>query len=146
MGGSMKDRGELEASAHIRALLGARQLILDGELRPGDRVSELALVARLGVSRTPVRAALVRLREEGFVESLASGGYVVRSFSARDAFDAIELRGTLEGLAARHAAERGTASATLGRMHDCLHEIDRVLEAPDPDRDVSAYVRLNDDF
>ena len=135
-----------ESSAHIRALLGIRQLILEGALQPGERVSEPVLAEKLAVSRTPVRAALIRLNEEGFVEPSPSSGFVVRSFSESDAFDAIQLRGTLEGLAARLAAERGVPADLLEQMRGSVGRIDEALEEPDPERDVSVYVRLNDEF
>ncbi|HWH81257.1 MAG TPA: GntR family transcriptional regulator, partial [Burkholderiaceae bacterium] len=96
-------------SQAVKAQLALRELILGGELRPGARIAELWLVERLGVSRTPVRLALVRLAEEGLLDTLPSGGYAVRDFSEADIVDAIELRGTVEGLAARFAAERGAA-------------------------------------
>ncbi|MDZ4356743.1 MAG: Rieske 2Fe-2S domain-containing protein, partial [Variovorax sp.] len=82
-------------SAQVRALLQLRELILSGELAGGSRIAELAIVERLGVSRTPIRAALMRLEQEGLLEALPNGGYVVQTFSERDIADAIELRGTL---------------------------------------------------
>ena len=91
----------------VKAQLALRELILGGELKPGTRIAELWLVERLRVSRTPVRLALVRLAEEGLLDALPNGGYAVKDFSESDIVDAIELRGTLEGLAARFAAERG---------------------------------------
>ncbi len=97
-----EDDGAL--SQTVRAQLRLRELILGGELTPGARIPELALVERLGASRTPVRAALGRLADEGLLEPLPNGGYAVRDFSVGDIQDAIELRGTLEGLAARLAA------------------------------------------
>jgi GntR family transcriptional regulator of vanillate catabolism len=114
-------------SQTLKAQLALRELILGGELKPGERISELPLVERLGVSRTPVRMALVRLEEEGLLESLPSGGFVVSSFSERDVFDAIEIRGTLEGLAARLAAERGLAPSRLLPLKDCLAELDELI-------------------
>ena len=90
-------------SQTLAALLRLRDLILEGGLAPGERLSELAVVERLGVSRTPVRAALARLEHEGLVEALPGGGYAVREFSRADVNDAIEIRGVLEGLAARLA-------------------------------------------
>ncbi len=79
----------------VKALLALRERILAGALRPGERISELSAVEQLGVSRTPVRAALARLEEEGLLETIPSGGYSVRSFSEADIFDAIEVRGVL---------------------------------------------------
>ena len=117
-------------SQTVRAQLRLRELILGGELAPGARIPELALVERLGVSRTPVRAALVRLAEEGLLEALTGGGFAVRDFSETDICDAIELRGTLEGLAARLAAERGASSVVLAGLRDAVARIDDILAPP----------------
>ncbi len=114
------DADDGAGSQTVRAQLRLRELILGGELAPGARIPELALVERLGVSRTPVRAALVRLAEEGLLEALPGGGFAVRDFSETDICDAIELRGTLEGLAARLAAERGVGAVVLAGFRDCL--------------------------
>src|ERR1700685_501364 len=90
----------------MRALLRLRELILNGEFAPGERMSELPLVERLGVSRPPLRLALAALEHEGLLLGLPGGGYVVREFTQADIRDAIELRGVLEGTAARFAAQR----------------------------------------
>ena len=97
-------------SQTVRAQLALRDQILTGGLRPGERISELQAVETTGASRTPVRMALVRLEEEGLLEAIPSGGFMVKAFSERDILDSIELRGTLEGLAARFAAERGASA------------------------------------
>src|SRR5690606_37027484 len=87
-----------------------------------------------GVSRTPVRAALQRCHAEGLLAEHPNGGYVVRQFTPDDILDAIELRGTLEGLAARLAAERGVSPALLTAMQQAVDEIDRCLaQADSPD-------------
>ncbi|HEX5737293.1 MAG TPA: GntR family transcriptional regulator, partial [Hydrogenophaga sp.] len=59
--------GEGPESAQVRALLQLRELVLSGELPGGSRIAEMAIVERLGVSRTPVRAALMRLEQEGLL-------------------------------------------------------------------------------
>jgi GntR family transcriptional regulator, vanillate catabolism transcriptional regulator len=130
-----------------RALLCLRELIVGGALPPGERIAELAMVERLSVSRTPIRAALARLQEEGLLETLPTGGYVVRQFSAADIHDAIELRGTMEGMAARLAAERGVPVALLAQSRDCIDRIDELLAAPQltPAR-FAAYVEHNARF
>jgi GntR family transcriptional regulator of vanillate catabolism len=121
-----------QSSQTVKALLSLRDLILTGELKAGDRISELAVVERLGVSRTPIRMALVRLEEEGLLELIPSGGFAVKAFSERDITDAIEIRGTLEGLCARLAAERGLTQSALGELRDCVAAIDALLvEAAD---------------
>lgn len=89
-----------------RTLLNLREMLLRGDFQPGERLSELPLVARLGVSRTPIRLALDRLANEGLLEIYATGGFVVRAFTLTEVYDAIEMRGVLEGAAARLAAER----------------------------------------
>ena len=111
-------------SQTVKAQLALRELILGGELRPGARIAELWLVERLSVSRTPVRLALVRLAEEGLLDALPSGGYGVKDFSESDIHDAIEVRGTIEGLAARFAAERGVSPVLITEARECLDRID----------------------
>lgn len=134
-------------SQAVKAQLRLREMILAGELPGGARIAELALVERLGVSRTPIRAALMRLEQEGLLEALPNGGYAVRTFSERDVSDAIELRGTMEGLSARLAAERGVASVVLSEARSCLAEIDRVLEQHALDDEAfTRYVALNERF
>jgi GntR family transcriptional regulator, vanillate catabolism transcriptional regulator len=134
-------------TAQVRALLQLRELILSGELAGGTRIAELAIVERLGMSRTPIRAALVRLEQEGLLEALPNGGFVVQSFSERDVADAIELRGTLEGLLARLAAERGAPLVVLAEARQCLDRIDLLLTSPSLDDEAfSAYVGLNSHF
>jgi len=132
------------ASQTVRTQLRLRELIVGGELKPGSRIAELALVERLGASRTPIRAALVRLEEEGLLEALPGGGFAVKDFSESDIHDAIELRGTLEGLAARLAAERGVASVLLAEARECLERIDELLAPRELSDDAfTGYVEQN---
>lgn len=138
---------EAERSQSVRAQLALREMILAGELPAGSRIAELAVVERLGVSRTPIRAALMRLEQEGLLERLPGGGFAVRTFSERDIADAIEMRGTLEGLAARLAAERGVPEGLMDEARDCLAGIDRVLRQPRLDDEAfSSYVEFNQRF
>jgi len=135
------------ASQSMRAQLRLREMVVDGELAPGARITELAMVEQLAMSRTPIRTALVRLQEEGLLEALPGGGFVVRAFSEGDIHDAIEVRGTLEGLAARLAAERGVGSAVLAGLRQCLAAIDAVLAAPKfGDSAFAAYAEHNGRF
>src|SRR3989442_4158883 len=101
------------ASQTGRAFIGIRELVLRGEFARGERISELPLVARLGMSRTPIRLALERLAHIGLLESTATGGFTVREFTIEEVRDAIEVRGVLEGTAARLAAERLADSREL---------------------------------
>jgi GntR family transcriptional regulator of vanillate catabolism len=122
-------------------------MILAAELPAGARIAELTLVDKLGVSRTPIRTALMKLEQEGLLEALANGGYAVRTFTEQDVSDAIELRGTLEGLAARLAAERGCEEVLLVRARACLGHIDQLLAADRLNEEAfSTYVTQNEKF
>ena len=138
---------EKSASQTVKAQLSLRDLILSGDLKPGDRISELSVVERLGISRTPIRMALVRLEEEGFLEAIPSGGFAVKAFSERDIHDAIEMRGTLEGFAARLAAERGVRNPVLTEMKERLAQLDELVDKLSLTvDDFSQYVGLNARF
>jgi GntR family transcriptional regulator of vanillate catabolism len=89
-------------------------------------MSELPLVARLGVSRTPIRLALERLAHMGLLDVCASGGFTARRYTPTEALDAIEIRGVLEGTAARLAAERLVESAEAGALRHLAEDIDRL--------------------
>lgn len=131
----------------MRALVRLRELLLSGAFAPGERLSELRLVDMLGVSRSPVRLALERLEHEGLVEMPSSRGYVVRAFTSTELRDAIELRGVLEGLAARIAAERGADADGLARMQACSDEMDEIVRAGAHDVEpLMRYMELNDEF
>src|SRR5215467_3321983 len=81
-------RTDDEDSQTGRTMLNLREMLLRGDFRPGERLSELPLVARLGVSRTPIRLALDRLAHEGLLELAPAGGFVVRGFTVEDIWDA----------------------------------------------------------
>ena len=134
-------------TAQVRVQLRLREMVLSGELQGGSRIAELAIVDMLGVSRTPIRAALLRLEQEGLLEALPHGGYAVRTFTERDVSESIELRGTIEGLLARFAAERGAPAVVLREARECLEEIDGFLKAPTlSDTAFTQYVALNERF
>ncbi|MGY2049517.1 GntR family transcriptional regulator [Methylobacterium sp. JK268] len=139
-------QGERALSQTLKAQLDLRELILRGDLAPGERVPELQMVEELGVSRTPVRMALVRLEEEGLLEAIPSGGFSVKAFTEAEVFEAIEIRGTLEGLAARLAAERGVARAGLEEARACLARLDGIVGEAGEAVDVPAYVAENARF
>lgn len=135
------------SSQNLSALLKLRELILSGELKAGERLSELALVERLKVSRTPIRTAMMRLEQEGLAHPIPTGGFAVSAFSERDIHAAIEVRGTLEGLAARLAAERGHDEASFDEMRLCLGALDAlVFEQGVTPGNFSRYVELNGKF
>jgi GntR family transcriptional regulator of vanillate catabolism len=138
-------RTSTSTSQTVHALLGLREIVLNGEFERGARLPELSLVERLGVSRTPVRLALVRLEHEGLLRALPSGGYAVREFTQSDIADAVELRGVLEGTAARFAAERGATQRELRALRAVSDEIAIVVRRADYES-FERYVGLNETF
>jgi GntR family transcriptional regulator of vanillate catabolism len=120
----------VEANAHrdsdsqvSRATLGLRDMLLRGALRPGQRIAEIPLSTKLGVSRTPLRLAFEKLEHEGLVKALPHSGFAASEFSISDIWDGIETRGILEGAAARLAAERLNNPAQL----EPLRKINRAM-------------------
>lgn len=111
---SMDTRSQTE-----RVVVNLRERLLRGDFRPGERVAELTLAPLLKASRTPVRLALERLSHEGLLEVRPRGGFRVRQFTIPDIWDAIEIRGVLEGTAARLAAERLRSPTELEALQRC---------------------------
>ena len=105
-----------------------RALIIDGRLAPGARIVETEVATRLGVSRTPVRGALQRLQQEGYVvdsPTLQQTRPTVAPLTAEDARELFLLVGALEGLAAFRAAlgsaaERSALAASLAEINDAF--------------------------
>jgi len=130
-----------------QAVVRIREMILRGELRAGDRVAEAPLAELLGTSRTPIRQALPLLAHEGLLTEHVTRGYVVRAFTMAEIVEALELRGLLEGAAARQAAERGVTKATLRALRECLEEGDEMLAKRFLDEsDEALYAELNSRF
>jgi GntR family transcriptional regulator, vanillate catabolism transcriptional regulator len=128
-----------------RALLALREQILSGEFKAGERMSELRLVERLGVSRSPLRLALSSLEHEGLLRAIPTGGYVVREFTQTDIRQAIELRGVLEGTAARFAAEQGPSRRDLRALREINEAVEPLVRRADYES-FERYVALNAAF
>lgn len=134
-------------SQTLRALLQMRELLLRGSFRPGERLREIPLAARLKVSRTPLRLVLDRLEQEGLLAARPTGGFIAAEFSVQDIHDGIEIRGMLEGTAARLAAERLEQPDELDATRKCLARIDRLLQRWTSGTDsLSKYITLNEQF
>jgi GntR family transcriptional regulator of vanillate catabolism len=130
-----------------RALVRIRELILQGKLGAGQRVAEAPLAERLGMSRTPVRQALPVLAQEGLLVEHETRGYVVKQISSADIVDAIDLRGVIEGLAARRVVERGPSRTLCDALHACLAEGDRILSKGHiEESDEALYADMNARF
>jgi DNA-binding GntR family transcriptional regulator len=138
-------RGDRVVMAYRRI----RELIVLGRLAPGTRIIETTIAARLGVSRTPIRAALQRLQQEGYVVAAGPGQQSRMSVAALTREDAIELFTVLsavEGLAASLAAvrpddERRAAAAELRGLNKSLLDASRT-----PRRDVARAFELDYQF
>ena len=85
-----------------------RKAILKGELKPGERLMEIALAERLGVSRTPVREAMRKLELEGLVVMIPRRGAQVANITEKDLNDVLEVRIALENLSIENACMRMT--------------------------------------
>lgn len=107
-----------------------REAIIQGRLKPGERLMEIQLAEEMGVSRTPVREAIRKLELEGFVVMIPRKGAYVASISVKDIVDVFEVRAALEGLAAGLAAERATAEE-LEEMERAVHHIHEVSNGRD---------------
>jgi len=124
-----------------------RQLIVSGRMPAGERVAEIPVAESLGVSRTPVRLAFRSLEQEGLLEKAGKRGYVVRSFSEADVRSAIEVRGTLEGLAARHLAERGMSADVRAALAQAIADGQAVLgKGYMVEDDIARWSALNQRF
>jgi DNA-binding GntR family transcriptional regulator len=126
---------------HERVYEAVLELISAGGLAPGEQLDEQSLSARLGVSRTPLRAAIARLAQEGLVVNLPYRGAFVRQFTVEEIDGLYEVRAVLEALAARKAAQRLPAEEleTIGAI---LDECRAALEAGDAE----AYGRADARF
>ncbi|MBQ6034055.1 MAG: GntR family transcriptional regulator, partial [Ruminococcus sp.] len=97
-----------DRSLRIRVFNAIENAILDGEYKDGDSLNELRISKELGISRTPVREALMQLELEGLVRNVPNKGAVVIGVTEQDIHDIYEIRIRIEGLASRLCAENIT--------------------------------------
>lgn len=102
-----------------------REAIVTGAIAPGARLTEVPLASRMNLSRGTIRAALHRLVTEGLVVQRPYAGWEVASLTSRDAWELYTLRGALEALAARLAAENMDAA----KRHTLLEAFERLRAA-----------------
>lgn len=95
-------------SLEIEAYTILKERLLNGHFHPGARMVEREVSDNLGMSRTPIRAALNQLACEGFLERPGKGGYRVRILDAPEALDMLDVREAIEGMAARLAARNAS--------------------------------------
>jgi GntR family transcriptional regulator, vanillate catabolism transcriptional regulator len=124
-----------------------REAILGGGVRAGERLNEVQLSRTLAVSRTPVRAALQALAGEGLLDYAPNRGFTVREFPLDAIVDAYDIRASLEGVAARFAAERGLSPEEKAVIERSLDAGDRLLERGSFEAgDLTIYRGINGDF
>lgn len=134
-------------SQTARAVVALREMLVQGQFRPGERIREVPLATELKVSRVPLHLALERLAHEGFLEIRPTRGFVVQHFSHEDIYDAIELRGLLEGAAARLAAERFKQNSELTSLHALSQDIMILVRRTKLTMDTfNRYIDLNAQF
>jgi len=138
---------EQGTSQTARATLALREMLVQGLFPPGERMREVPLAKQLGISRVPLRLALERLAHEGFLEIRPTRGFVAQQFSLADIYDAIDLRGILEGMAAKLAAERVSDSSQLATLRALHEEMRGMVRRQKMSLDsVAAYIDLNSRF
>lgn len=114
-----------------RAVAELRDMIVNNRLPPGSNYLETELAETLGMSRTPVREAMLLLAAQGLVEVRPRRGMRVLPLSAHDMAEVYDILIELEGLAAERAAERHLSAEELGALEAALTEMESALEADD---------------
>ncbi|MGZ5157701.1 MAG: phosphonate utilization associated transcriptional regulator, partial [Caldimonas sp.] len=114
------------------------RMILSGELAPGARLTEVALAARLGVSRGPLREAFRMLEEAGLVRTEKNRGVFVRDLPVEEAIEIFDLRATMEELVGRRLAQ-GIAPAALKEVRGLVEQMEQAVRT----KDAHAYHLLN---
>jgi GntR family transcriptional regulator of vanillate catabolism len=136
-----------ESSQTARVTLALREMLLEGRFQPGERIREVPLAAELGVSRIPLRLVLAGLAHEGFLAIRPTRGFVVEHFTRADICEAIELRGLLEGMAARMAAERISDIQDVAPLEAINNELAVLVRGRKPTAGyLEAYIQLNAKF
>lgn len=107
-----------------------RQAILKGELKPGERLMEIALAERLGVSRTPIREAMRKLELEGLVVMIPRRGAQVANITEKDLNDVLEVRIALEDMAIEKACAN-MSEEEMGRLWMAAKEFERTTAEGD---------------
>ncbi|MHB0775230.1 GntR family transcriptional regulator [Halomonas sp. WWR20] len=124
-----------------------RKLIVEGDYAPGERLAEIPVAERFGVSRTPIRLAFRTLEQEGLLQKAGKRGFFVREFTEEDVLCALEVRGVLEGLAARRLAERGMSEEIRTQLQACLEESAALLgKGYLTEQDIACWSSLNGRF
>ncbi len=120
-----------------------RQAILRGELQPGERLMEIQLANKLGVSRTPVREAIHKLSQEGLVNMIPRKGAEVADISEKSLRDVLEVRKALEELAVQLVCDKITTEQ-IGELKSAGEEFKQALKGKDVMEIAEADVKFHD--
>lgn len=120
-----------------------RQAILRGELKPGERLMEIQLANKLGVSRTPIREAIRKLELEGLVLMIPRRGAEVAEITEKSLRDVLEVRGALEELAVKLACQKIT-DAQIAELRAAEKEFEMALQSGDVSVYAEADVKFHD--
>ena len=120
-----------------------RKAILRGELKPGERLMEIQLANKLGVSRTPIREAIRKLELEGLVLMIPRKGAEVAQITEKNMQDVLEVRKALEELSVQLACERITPEQ-VEEMKMAAEDFRKVLKSGDVTKIAEADVKFHD--
>lgn len=120
-----------------------RQAILTGELKPGERLMEIHLANRLGVSRTPIREAIRKLELEGLVTMIPRRGAEVAQITEKSMSDVLEVRRAMDALCAELACDRITEEE-LAKLEVACENFEKATKTKDVKKIAQADVELHD--
>ncbi|MCI9611830.1 MAG: GntR family transcriptional regulator [Eubacterium sp.] len=120
-----------------------REAILKGDLRPGERLMELQLAAKLGVSRTPIREAIRMLEQEGLAVTIPRKGAEVARMTEKDMEDVLQIREALDDLAVQVACDKITQEQ-LERLMATMKNFELAVQAGDLSKIVAYDVEFHD--
>lgn len=143
----MNDQLELNMDAYLPlrdvVFNTLREAILRGELVPGERLMELQLAAKLGVSRTPIREAIRMLEQEGLAITIPRKGAIVAGMTEKDMQDVLEIREALEELSVQVACDKITAEE-IGKLQKNMKNFENSLKSGDLKKMAQADVEFHD--
>ena len=119
--------------------------IIKGKFKPGEKISEGELAESMGISRTPLREAFRKLENEGFIQIIPRKGAVVTGIDAEEAINLYEIKSTLEGLAARLAANK-MKEKDIGKLEKINNELKELIDKNDLESFYRVHTRFHEGF